>query len=126
MAKNSTGRETPKPGIYRLFTPVAPESPLESGFSGADVFPAWRSLAPVQRLPCHGALAVAAIAVNRLVEGVGQLPLLRSVAPLRDGVTDEIVRLATRAYRREARVALTGIRIGGGSWTRVQVERIDQ
>jgi hypothetical protein len=66
--------------------------------------------------------------MNRLVEGVGQFPLLRSVAPLRDGVTDQIVRLAAYAHRRVSRIALVFVETAAvtGPWARVQVERIDK
>ena len=40
------------------------------------------------------------IAVRRLVEGIGELPFLRLVAPLRRGVADDIVGAAGVADRR--------------------------
>jgi len=40
------------------------------------------------------------IAVRRLVEGIGELPFLRLVAPLRRGVADDVVGTAGGADRR--------------------------
>ena len=51
----------------------------------------------VERQPDDVAKIVTAVAVSRLGEGVGQLPLLRFVAPLCCGVRDDVVRLALRA-----------------------------
>src|SRR5437763_17157466 len=43
---------------------------------------------------------LAGIAVRRLVEGIGELPFLRLVAPLRRGVADDVVGTAGGADRR--------------------------
>ena len=62
----------------------------------------WRPIARrslVEGDPGDAARAVAAGAVSRLVEGVGQFPFLRFVAPLGCGVSDDVVGLAVRADR---------------------------
>jgi hypothetical protein len=56
----------------------------------------------VQRQPHQVAVVVAGIAVRRLVEGIGELPFLRLVAPLRRGVADDVVGTAGDADRRGA------------------------
>src|SRR5882757_10329281 len=63
----------------------------------------WRPIARRSSLvegdPGDAARAVAAGAVSRLVEGVGQFPFLRFVAPLGCRLSDDVVRLAVRADR---------------------------
>src|SRR4030095_10948828 len=56
----------------------------------------------VQRQPHPAAVVVAGIAVRRLVEGIGELPFLRLVAPLRGGMADDVVGTAGDADRRGA------------------------
>src|SRR6266511_498867 len=54
----------------------------------------------VQRQPHQIAVVLTGIAVRRLVEGIGELPFLRLVAPLRRGVADDVVGTAGVADRR--------------------------
>ena len=54
----------------------------------------------VQRQPHQIAVMLAGIAVRRLVEGIGELPFLRLVAPLRRGMADDVVGTAGVADRR--------------------------
>src|SRR4030095_6865265 len=68
----------------------------------------------VQRQPHQVAVVVAGIAVRRLVEGIGELPFLRLVAPLRCGVADDVVGAASDADRRGA----------GGAIGRVPLKRL--
>ena len=51
----------------------------------------------IQRAPHDAARTITAVAVSWLAEGAGQLPFLRLITPLRDGVGDDVVRLAVRA-----------------------------
>ena len=59
-----------------------------------------RRRALVQRQPHQVAVVLAGIAVRRLVEGIGELPFLRLVAPLRCGMADDVVGTAGVADRR--------------------------
>src|SRR5213592_3489397 len=54
----------------------------------------------VQRQPHQVAILLAGIAARRLVEGIGELPFLRLVAPLRRGMADDVVGTAGVADRR--------------------------
>ena len=65
----------------------------------------------VQRQPHQIAVVVAGIAVRRLVEGVGELPFLRLVAPLRRGVADDVVGTAGGADRRGAGGAIGDLQL---------------
>src|ERR1700761_2399168 len=56
-----------------------------------------------ERLPDDIAGAVAAVAMRGTIEGVGELPLLRFIAPLRGDMGDDVVGLATRTHRRRPR-----------------------
>ena len=51
----------------------------------------------VERQPYYVARAVTAIAVSRLRKSIGQLPLLRFVAPLRGRMRENVIRLTLRA-----------------------------
>ncbi|MGO8912932.1 MAG: hypothetical protein ACLQDM_26910, partial [Bradyrhizobium sp.] len=62
--------------------------------------PTFPDHALVKRQPNDLARRVAKVAVSRLGEGVGQLPFLRFVAPLRGRVRDDVIRAAVRADRR--------------------------
>jgi len=57
----------------------------------------------VERQPDDLARTATSVAVRRLSEGVGQLPLLRLVAPLGRGMGDDVVRVAVGADRRRSR-----------------------
>ena len=56
----------------------------------------------VEGQPDDLARTVAAVAVRRLGEGVGELPFLLFVAPLRGRVGDDVVRATVGADRRRA------------------------
>jgi hypothetical protein len=51
----------------------------------------------IERQPDDFARTVAAIAVSRLGEGVGEFPFLLLVAPLRRGVGDDVIGVAVGA-----------------------------
>ena len=81
--------------------------------SRADGYPGMASPRSVQRQPGDLAGAVAVIAVRRLAERAGQLPLLRLVAPLDRGVGDDVIRPTVRADRRGTRSLSAGdLRVG--------------
>ncbi len=77
----------------------------------------------IHRHPGDLAGAVAVVAMRRLAEGRGQFPFLRFIAPLHDGVGDDVVGVAVRADRRQSR-RLPIDHAGGLGRFLVQIERI--
>ena len=84
----------------------APGDSFLPGFRFAPTGLRWaRCRRLVQRQPHQVAVVLAGIAMRRLVEGVGELPFLRFVAPLRRGVADDVVGTAGGADWRGERAA---------------------
>jgi hypothetical protein len=84
-----------------------------------------------ERQPPDLAGAVAAVAMRRLVEGVGKLPFLRFIAPLCRDVRNDVIGLASGTHRRRTRrVPVDGarlrLRVDDGRLLRIGTEWIEK
>jgi hypothetical protein len=79
----------------------------------------------VERQPDDAAGAVASVTMRRLIEGAGQFPLLRFIAPLHWSMRDDVIGLAAGAHRRRSRRRPVD-EFGRPGWFLTQVERIEK